>query len=225
MTEAVPNVASFAILVQTSLLFIILLISYFLQIRKIQVIHESVVSIFLGGLVGALVSNFKEVNQIVKFDDNYFFYLILPPIILNCGYDLNTNQFFKNIGPILIFAFLGTFVSTLIIGNLVFLVALTGMHGLSMTYMECLTFGAILSSTGNFTNSTLDPVTVLSIFNQVGVDEKLYAIIFGESILNDSVAIVLFQSLQTIDQVSISSVFYGIIHFFVTFLSSGNIGI
>jgi sodium/hydrogen exchanger-like protein 6/7 len=55
----------------------------------------------------------------------------------------------------------------------------------------------------------------------VGVDDKLYAIIFGESILNDSVAIVLFQSLQTIEEISISSVFYGIVHFFVMFLSSG----
>jgi NhaP-type Na+/H+ or K+/H+ antiporter len=149
MTEPMNNLASFAILVQTTLLFIILLISYFLQIRKIQVIHESVVSIFLGGLVGALVSNFKEIKQILKFDDNYFFYLILPPIILNCGYDLNTNHFFKNIGPILIFAFLGTFISTLVIGNLVYLVALTGIHGITMSYLDCLTFGAILSSTGN----------------------------------------------------------------------------
>ena len=147
--EDANNVASFAILVQTSLLLIILLISYFLQLKKIQVIHESVVSIILGAVIGAFVSNFEQVKQILKFDDNYFFYLILPPIILNCGYDLNTNQFFKNIGPILTYAFLGTFISTFVIGNLVYLIALTGMHGLSMTYLECLTFGAILSSTGN----------------------------------------------------------------------------
>jgi sodium/hydrogen exchanger-like protein 6/7 len=150
MSETSNNVASFAILVQTTLLFIILLISYFLQIRKIRVIHESVLSIFLGAVVGALVSNFQEVKQILKFDDKYFFYLILPPIILNCGYDLNTNHFFKNIGPILIFSFLGTFVSTLVIGNLVYLVVLTGMHSLSMSYLDCLTFGAILSSTGKY---------------------------------------------------------------------------
>jgi sodium/hydrogen exchanger-like protein 6/7 len=49
--------------------------------------------------------------------------------------------------------------------------------------------GAILSST--------DPVTVLAMFHQLKVDPKLYAIIFGESVLNDSVAIVLFSTLDT----------------------------
>lgn len=54
-----------------------------------------------------------------------------------------------------------------------------------MSFVECLMFGSILSST--------DPVTVLSIFSQLKVDPKLYSIIFGESMLNDSVAIVLFE--------------------------------
>jgi hypothetical protein len=36
-------------------------------------------------------------------------------------------------------------------------------------------------------------VTVLSIFNQLKVDPKLYAVIFGESMLNDAVAIVLYR--------------------------------
>ena len=39
-------------------------------------------------------------------------------------------------------------------------------------------------------------VTVLAIFHSMHVDPKLFAIVFGESILNDAVAIVLFESLQ-----------------------------
>jgi len=54
-----------------------------------------------------------------------------------------------------------------------------------MSLLDSMIFGALLSST--------DPVTVLSIFQTLKVDPKLYAVIFGESILNDSVAIVLFQ--------------------------------
>jgi NhaP-type Na+/H+ or K+/H+ antiporter len=46
------------------------------------------------------------------------------------------------------------------------------------------------------TLSATDPVTILAIFNTYKVDPKLYTIIFGESILNDAVAIVLFETAQ-----------------------------
>ena len=44
------------------------------------------------------------------------------------------------------------------------------------------------------TLSATDPVTILAIFNTYKVDPKLYTIIFGESILNDAIAIVLFET-------------------------------
>ncbi len=44
------------------------------------------------------------------------------------------------------------------------------------------------------------------------VDPKLYAIIFGESVLNDSVAIVLFSTLDQFrdKEMSIANIFHGI---------------
>ena len=50
-------------------------------------------------------------------------------------------------------------------------------------FNDCLLFGAIISAT--------DPVTILAIFHDLNVDVDLYAIVFGESVLNDAVAIVL----------------------------------
>lgn len=78
---------------------------------------------------------------------------------------------------------------------------------------------AILSST--------DPVTILAIFHQVGVDPKLYSIIFGESILNDSVAIVLFGSLAKLQgtDVTVSSAIHGVFNFFAVFTGSVLIGV
>jgi len=46
-----------------------------------------------------------------------------------------------------------------------------------------MTFGGLISAT--------DPVTVLAIFNDLHVDVNMYALVFGESVLNDAVAIVL----------------------------------
>jgi sodium/hydrogen exchanger-like protein 6/7 len=60
------------------------------------------------------------------------------------------------------------------------------LEGLKFTLLECLIFGSTLSAT--------DPVTILSIFNTYKVDPKLYSIIFGESLLNDAVSIVLYES-------------------------------
>lgn len=59
---------------------------------------------------------------------------------------------------------------------------------MELTFVEAMSVGATLSAT--------DPVTILAIFNTYKVDPKLYTIIFGESILNDAVAIVLFETAQ-----------------------------
>lgn len=68
---------------------------------------------------------------------------------------------------------------------LVYIYGLLGLEGLSLGIIECLIFGSTLSAT--------DPVTVLAIFNTLKVDPKLYSVIFGESLLNDAVAIVMFE--------------------------------
>ena len=60
-----------------------------------------------------------------------------------------------------------------------------GLESLELTLLECLIFGSTLSAT--------DPVTILAIFNQYKVDPKLYNIIFGESLLNDAVSIVMYE--------------------------------
>ncbi|KAJ3063986.1 monovalent cation:H+ antiporter, CPA1 (nhx1) [Quaeritorhiza haematococci] len=103
---------------------------------------------------------------------------------------------------------------------LVYLVVLTGLHSLHTSFglMDCMVFGAILSST--------DPVTVLAIFHQLRVDPKLYAIIFGESILNDSVAIVLTGTLKQFGgkDVSFSNMTHGIGIFLGVFFGSLLIG-
>lgn len=72
--------------------------------------------------------------------------------------------------------------------TLVYIWALLGLERLSLGIVECLLFGSTLSAT--------DPVTVLAIFNTLKVDPKLYSIIFGESLLNDAVAIVMFEYAQ-----------------------------
>uniref|UniRef100_A0A8D2L108 Sodium/hydrogen exchanger n=1 Tax=Varanus komodoensis TaxID=61221 RepID=A0A8D2L108_VARKO len=127
----------------------------------------------------------------VTFDPEVFFNILLPPIIFHAGYSLKKRHFFRNLGSILTYAFLGTAVSCFIIGNLMYgvvkLMNLVGQLSDKFYYTDCLFFGAIISAT--------DPVTVLAIFNELHADVDLYALLFGESVLNDAVAIVLSSSI------------------------------
>jgi solute carrier family 9 (sodium/hydrogen exchanger), member 6/7 len=68
---------------------------------------------------------------------------------------------------------------------LVYVYSFLGLESLDVSLLECLTFGSTLSAT--------DPVTILAIFQQYKVDPKLYTIIFGESLLNDAVSIVMYE--------------------------------
>ena len=74
------------------------------------------------------------------------------------------------------------------LGVLLWLWTRIPINSLSISFVEAFSVGATLSAT--------DPVTILAIFNAYKVDPKLYTVIFGESILNDAIAIVLFQTAQ-----------------------------
>ncbi|KAL7983772.1 hypothetical protein Chor_000648, partial [Crotalus horridus] len=133
----------------------------------------------------------NDILRKVTFDPEVFFNILLPPIIFHAGYSLKKRHFFRNLGSILTYAFLGTAVSCFIIGNLMYgvvkLMKLVGQLSDKFYYTDCLLFGAIISAT--------DPVTVLAIFNELHADVDLYALLFGESVLNDAVAIVLSSSI------------------------------
>lgn len=178
------------------LLIVALFTSYYLQKKKIQAVHETVLSIFAGMLVGFILrmTSSSFVQSVVSFDYQFFFNLLLPPIILASGYELHQANFFRYIGPILTFAFAGTFISAVVLGVLLYVWTRLPLYGFKISFVEAFSVGATLSAT--------DPVTILAIFNAYKVDPKLYTIIFGESILNDAIAIVLFETAQKYVQTS-----------------------
>ena len=158
-------------------------------------------------------------QEMMSFQYTYFFNLLLPPIILNSGFELHQANFFSNIGVILTFAFLGTFISAVVIGILVYAWTSLGIDSLKITFVDAMSVGATLSAT--------DPVTVMAIFTSYKVDPKLYTVIFGESILNDAVSIVMFETLQKFHDKSIhiSNLFKGIGLFVLNFNVSLLIGV
>ncbi|KAL1920646.1 uncharacterized protein VTP21DRAFT_1023 [Calcarisporiella thermophila] len=213
--------SSWALLILTSLLSVALFTSYWLQLKKVRAVHETVISIFAGMFVGMLlrVTPGSIIQNMVTFKHAYFFNLLLPPIILNSGYELKRETFFRNLGAILTFAFVGTFISAIVIGLLAFILSLTNLENMKLTLLDSMIFGSTLSAT--------DPVTVLAIFSQLKVDANLYAIIFGESILNDAVAIVLSETFNAFrgHALHFTNIMLGIGTFLWVFMGSLAIGL
>lgn len=162
---------------------------------------------------------YDPTNKAIQLDAHFFSLVLLPPIIFEGGYSLQRSMFFSNILPIIGLAMFGGFYSTFLISIL--------MYGFSRvltetgwSFIESLVFGALISST--------DPVTVLSLLPS-SVDKRLYMFIFGESALNDAVAIILYRffvGLQAdADNLSILPFFLSILAAFGVFLGSFLVGI
>jgi sodium/hydrogen exchanger-like protein 6/7 len=130
----------------------------------------------------------NELEARSTFNPEIFFHVLLPPIIFSAGYNMKKRYFFRNLGAILTYAFIGTIISTFSTGAMVYGYNVYMGVPESFDFTECLLFGAMIAAT--------DPITVLAIVTDLQVDVDLYALIFGESIFNDAVAIVLYRAVE-----------------------------
>ncbi|XP_051485307.1 sodium/hydrogen exchanger 5 isoform X2 [Apus apus] len=155
--------------------------------RKVtSIVPESCLLILLGlGLGGIVLAVAKKAEY--QLEPNMFFLFLLPPIVLDSGYFMPSRLFFDNIGAILTYAVVGTLWNSFTTG-----VALWGLHraglmdpGVEAGLMDFLLFGSLISA--------VDPVAVLAVFEEVHVNETLFIIVFGESLLNDAVTVVLYK--------------------------------
>lgn len=168
------------------------------------------------GELNAKPQNTKILEK-ATFDPEIFFNLILPVIVFNAGYSLKRKFFFRNFGAIMTYAFIGTTISCIVVGLVMKLLAVMMPATLAQfTLTDCLYFGAIISAT--------DPVTVLAIFNDLKVDVTLHALVFGESILNDVISIVLASSIDSFskhyDAGAFSAMYWALVDFMSIFVLS-----
>ena len=202
----------------------ILLIHFIIE-TKFQSIPESLAVVFLGaaiGLIMKLISNqhLGDWKKEETLNPTMFFLVLLPPIIYESGYNLHKGNFFQNFGSILVFAIVGTSISAFIIGGGVYILGLADV-AYKMNFTESFAFGSLISA--------VDPVATLAIFHALDMDPILNMLVFGESILNDAVAIVLattaLELSQTVSSVSGGvSVINGFVRFGVVFFGSAGIG-
>jgi len=146
-------------------------------------------------------------KELIFVKANTIFLFFLPLILFESGYCLKKASFFRNFPTILVFAVFGTIISAMVVGIGTFWL---GQHGYvyELSFLNSIVFGALLAST--------DPVATLAIFQTLKVDATLYMLAFGESVINDAVSIVLFESI--LSQFYINQEHHSMAHFPVQFV-------
>ncbi|PNJ20487.1 SLC9A1 isoform 3 [Pongo abelii] len=184
-----------------------------------SIVPESCLLIVVGLLVGGLIKGVGETPPFLQSD--VFFLFLLPPIILDAGYFLPLRQFTENLGTILIFAVVGTLWNAFFLGGLMYAVCLVGGEQINnIGLLDNLLFGSIISA--------VDPVAVLAVFEEIHINELLHILVFGESLLNDAVTVVLyhlFEEFANYEHVGIVDIFLGFLSFFVVALGGVFVGV
>jgi len=130
----------------------------------------------VGLLIGVLGIG-PEIEE-TGFGHDLIFFVFLPPLLFQGAFHMNLNSLLEQFWPIVCFAVPGVIASTLLVGGVV------GWLGGIGSMMVAILFGALISPT--------DPVSVLSLFKEVGAPEDLKTIVEGESLFNDATGVVLF---------------------------------
>ncbi|KAK2185739.1 hypothetical protein NP493_225g03060 [Ridgeia piscesae] len=102
-----------------------------------------------------------------------------------------------------------------------YFMSMIGMMGtFHISLVHCFVFSSLIVA--------VDPVAVLAIFQEIGVNNCLYFLIFGESLLNDAVTVVLYNMMNVFNEMKVippDQVILGFIAFFTVSLGGLTTGV
>ncbi|MDB5099137.1 MAG: Na+ antiporter [Cyanobacteria bacterium RYN_339] len=128
-------------------------------------------------VVTGLAIGFWHLMPQAQLDPQTLFTLFLPPLLFEASINLPGGQLRADWKPIGAFALVGTILSTGLVGAAV-------AWGFGIPLPVALVFGALISPT--------DPISVIAVLKQLGVNPRLALIVEAESLFNDGVAVVVF---------------------------------
>jgi len=179
VTTQIPDVRSlaqhFGVRSLILALLIVVYVGWGALFKRVRIVHQTTVTLVLGLICGLIIR--RVGGEEVHFNYNVFSYLLLPAIVFAAGFDLRRKNFVAHMGLIISLSLSGTF--------LVFLVLLFGaslVRSTPLTLHHRLVMAAVLSSTDSIVSRAILPSRAFP---------SLHAIVFGEGVLNDVVAIVL----------------------------------
>lgn len=152
--------------------------------------------------IGVLNPNFfvQTKNIIRSIDFNTALMKVMLSFLLFAGaISIDINKLKNESAAILTFSTISTLLSTFITGGCLF--GVTRLAGLSIDFIYCLLFGALISPT--------DPIAVLGILKRAKIPPSLEIKISGESLFNDGVGVVIFATIYAVAQAGLQNISAG----------------
>ncbi|RHY82492.1 hypothetical protein DYB35_001464 [Aphanomyces astaci] len=175
-------------LVLLGLLILLVLVSLGLDSYRCTLLSKSGLALLVGGIAGVVLAALHtDATAPFQLHHSIFFDVLLPPIIYEAGFSVERTTFFRNFGAVLATAIWGTLISACATGLTLYFASSCGWIP-SIDWVEAFLFGALLSA--------VDPVATLAVFQKLNVPPVLFNVVFGESVLNDAVAIALYKALS-----------------------------
>ncbi|WP_234733280.1 cation:proton antiporter [Tellurirhabdus bombi] len=130
---------------------------------------------------------FDQVRAAVAQIDFYkvLFNFMLSFLLFAAAFHTDASKLKVERRPIIVFAFIGVVLCTMLVGTMLYLVA--DWLGFKLPYTVCLLFGGLISPT--------DPIAVLGILARFDLPEQIKTNIVGESLFNDGMAVVVFATI------------------------------
>jgi len=138
---------------------------------------------FEPNLITGLVKLVKSLNF-----EEVLLKVMLGFLLFAGAMQINYNKLKKEVLLVMLLATLGVLISTFLVSVLSY--CIFNLFHLSMPYIYCLLFGALISPT--------DPIAVMGVLKKAGIPESLELKITGESLFNDGVAVVIFLTIAEV---------------------------
>jgi len=147
------------------------------------------------GLILRLSADEGDIPEEIGFSGTVFFLILLPIIIFQAGYSLRKREFFGQLFSILIFSIVGTVITAVTIGLILYGAGTAGWT-LELSLNEAMAYASLLSAT--------DAVAVANVYRALDADPLLTVMIYGEGSVNDAASIVMYQTFSSFIEDGIS---------------------
>lgn len=186
--------------------FLVFLVAILIIIVAITTINEKkikqpneIIILIASLMIGILLSIFNKFElfsitpKIIRVLNTYRIDKVLLEVLLcfmlfSGASEIKLVDLKKNYKPILLLAFIATFISSSLFGAMFY--GVSRLLGIDISFTLCFLLGSIVSPT--------DPIAATGILCKLGLSEDLVATIAGESLFNDGIGVAIYVFLESL---------------------------